>query len=427
MIIKQRFFKAEKMKEFLHSKNAHEPFSLNHSLSPPRQKLDYNQYDQPVLNPYYENLQKLTPMGSSGKKHILDKVKSPLPREPLPPIEESPNMRYIEHKYKKPVLRGPSRSTPRLSRKIDILALKLPRNPLYNEKHIDVAPVEDNRRDMIDRAQLREFSQKYRLEFLPGYHNMNILNRCVEMLNSEDDPFILENILPNQYREYLNEAGKSKKGPSFSYSKLTKPSSTKSLKNSRGGSFFPQIKSQEFGTQKTQETSINKTKWETPSEDNRSSIHSTSFSLLSKLPLPKIDLQMFKDSLDYFKNHDQDGVFLFIRTHMKGILGEFGFCEVNWLERKKSIGYVTKLFIPRAYRKMRLVFPIALKLFEQLFKTLKLDKIVVKLLDGNTFVQNDLRVMGFKLEKLDYEDGKRMKLFSIRKVDFEDLVSYLNG
>jgi len=434
MIIKHRVFKVEKMSDFLAQKNAHEPPS-KHFFTPKKSKRELNETDDLLYPPYEFTPKKLTPNNSSNRTNKpYQYSRSPLPREPLPPIHESPNFKELGARNKKSIFRIPSRSTPRLEPRVNISSIKLPtRKPLYNEKHIDVEILQDNKWKMIDRNQLKTFTERYKLEFVTGYHNMNIFTRCVELLNSEHDPFVLENIIPNKYKEYVIEAGKGRLAPTLSYSELSSQiNSKKSTQESSFASYLPDIRKsrdKDGSSVKSRDSaSINKTHWDTPNgTDNKINTISSNFSLNSRVQLPKLDLESFKNALDYFKRPEQEGIFVYIKTFNKGVAGEFGFCELIWNEKKKNVACVTKFFIPRVYRKMRMVLPITLRLVEYLFKALKLDKLVIKLLAGNTFAQNDLRILGFKLEKIDFEDGKKFKLFSMKRLDLEDLLYELSS
>jgi len=433
MIIKNRVFKVEKMGDFIAQKNSHDP-PPKYFYTPKKAKKELDEYEDFLFNPIATPFKKITPISSSNRlNRAYEGSRSPLSREPLPPILESPNLRTIESRPKKSNFRIPSRSTPRLEPRVNLSSIKLPmKKPLYNEKHIEIAALEDNKRKMIDRAQLKTFNDRYKLDFVTGYHNMNILTRCVELLNSEHDPFILENIIPNKFKEYVAEAEKNRQGSTLSYSEISNSqvSSKKSTQGSSFVSYLPDIRksqSKDGNLKREDSNRINKT-WETPNgTENKISTISSTFSLGSRVSLPKIDLETFKNALDYFKSPEQEGIFVYIKTLSKGVMGEFGFCELVWNERKKNVACITKFFVPRAYRKMRMVLPITLKLVEHLFKTLKLEKLVIKLLAGNTFAQNDLRILGFKLEKIDFEEGKKMKLFSMKKIDLEDLLSDLNS
>ncbi len=74
---------------------------------------------------------------------------------------------------------------------------------------------------------------------------------------------------------------------------------------------------------------------------------------------------------------------------------------------------------------MKLVLPITFRMFEYLFRVLKLEKLSIKLLSGNTFVQKELRTLGFKLERVDYEGGKKYRYFTLKRNEFEEVLNNL--
>jgi len=155
------------------------------------------------------------------------------------------------------------------------------------------------------------------------------------------------------------------------------------------------------------------------------STNSSNFSLNLSVPLPKLEFETFQKSLDYFKVTEQDGVFLFMKTGTKGVVSEFGFCEAVFGEKKKGAACITKIYVPRVYRKMKLVLPIIFRMFEYLFRVLKLEKLTIKLLSGNTFIQKEMKTLGFKLERVDYEGGKKYRYFSLKRSEYEEILNNL--
>jgi len=73
---------------------------------------------------------------------------------------------------------------------------------LFGGKHVEGGPQDDFRKKNLDVKGIRSFNQKYTLNFLEGYHD-TMLQKCVDLLNIETDPFVLESIVPGYYVNYL--------------------------------------------------------------------------------------------------------------------------------------------------------------------------------------------------------------------------------
>jgi hypothetical protein len=78
---------------------------------------------------------------------------------------------------------------------------------MFNQKHVNVAPPDDIRKKHFDIELVRKFMDKYNLEFVEGY-NDKLLNRCLELINSETDAFVLESNFPGHYTDFLPERKK---------------------------------------------------------------------------------------------------------------------------------------------------------------------------------------------------------------------------
>ena len=430
MIIKNRQFKVEKMGQFLAQKEVQRTPSNHFSMTPVQNKHEYLQ----------ANLHSWTPQENSFMKHSsahnpliksIDVYRSAEPKLQLPLIAELSQLRGHEKRQRNIEAKVVSRSTPKLEAKMINSQKGTPKKPvLFNQKHIDSEAPESSR-VAIDYDKIKAFNKKYNLEFVTGYHNMNILQRCVDLLNQEHDPFILENIIPNKYTEYLVEVEKAYQGGLQSIEEIRGHAQKKPSRNSSNDPSFglylqnvPQIR-----RSYDRENSALKLKPRDSHSDRNAwggnSTNSSNFSLNLSVPLPKLEFESFQKSLDYFKVTEQDGIFLFMKTGTKGVVSEFGFCEAVFGEKRKGAACITKIYIPRVYRKMKLVLPITFRMFEYLFRVLKLEKLSIKLLSGNTFVQKELRTLGFKLERVDYEGGKKYRYFTLKRNEFEEVLNNL--
>lgn len=439
MIIKNRQFKVEKMGDFLaqNSISPHIPVKPMVSRTPAN---EFKQNDSQFLHHQILDEKPLvTRPKNKGKTLVPEYKRGPLSKTPLPEIHERPEIdklppiRNVDKSSRASKVINISKSTPKMENRMDYkpeisiskqMAQKL---EAFQQKTMEIAAAEEIKKKMIDTAQIKAFNDKYEVEFAEGYHK-NALMRCVELLNIENDPGVLASIVPDKYVDYMNKSEEFKPSMLPSINEFGRKNTSKS--NLLGGysPLLPNILNKQIGTKgfsvnKIRDYSSERGDMDVPDNYTVTSSMSVNYKSL----IPKIDLQTFEHSLDYFKESEQDGIFMVVRAKNKGVTSEFGFCETIFNEKRKDAACITKYFVARAYRKLKMVLPITLKLVDYLFKTLKLEKLSIKLYAENNFAQNDLRIVGFKLEKIEFEQGRKVKIYSLKKIFFKELMESLSG
>ena len=439
MIIKNRQFKVEKMSDFLsqNSASVHIPVKpmAGRTPAPESRKHDSQFLYQEILE---EKPTVMRPK-NKAKQLVSEKKRIFLSKTPLPEIHEKPEIdklppiRNIDKPSRASKAISISKSTPKMEYKVDYIpevsiskhmAKKL---EAFQQKTMEIAAAEEIKKRMIDPTQIKAFNEKYELEFAEGYHK-NALMRCVELLNIENDPGVLASIVPEKYFDYLNKSEEFKPSMLPSISEFGRKNTSKSSLLGLYSPVLPSIMNKQIGNKGFSVNRIRDYSSERGDSDVPDNYTVTSaMSVNLKSSIPKIDLQTFEHSLDYFKESEQAGVFLVIKGKSKGLASEFGFCEAVFNEKRKDSACITKYFVARAYRKMKMVLPITLKLVEFLFKSLKLEKLSIKLYAENNFAQNDLRTVGFKLEKIEFEQGRKVKIYSLKRIFLKELLESLSG
>lgn len=412
MMIKSRHFNVEKMSQFLGEKNNTDPIPIGYSLTPAHKSKKLINKPQSFSHDA-ESIPKPTPKpakkNNKSAMGAISKV-STQSMEELPVIVSKTPKRSLDAIK----VHVPSQSTPRVARSQDIVPIKhiLKKPDLYFDKHIEKTLIEEVRKNMIDYQQIRTFNDKYAIQF-QEIKNINGLDRCLEMLNTENDRYILEDVVPGKFGENTIKPESSQQNLLPSISDFSK--NTRSRSNF-DGSFTPV----HYGTKDLKDLRSERADLSTPS-----TIMSNASINYTKLQMPKVEMSTFAQSFSTLKQGGNNGIFLVIKANNQGYACELGFCEVLFSTKKKNYACVTKFFITRAYRKMRMVLPIALKLTEHLFKSLGLEKLSVRMLAENTFAQNDLRILGYKLEKIGLDLEKKTKLFSMKKEEFDEIMENL--
>ena len=110
--------------------------------------------------------------------------------------------------------------------------------------------------------------------------------------------------------------------------------------------------------------------------------------------------------------------FFYIFTQNKYSKVGVGFAELIFMDPSKKAGHLSKLYVSRVYRKIKKSEKIYAKLVGMLFQTFKLEKISITILFGNETQSEDLKNLGFKLDKQFVRDGIRMRKLSVRHQDF---------
>ena len=304
------------------------------------------------------------------------------------------------------------------------LSKAAPKKPtLFNEKHIEIAPKEDYKRKNFDVEQVTKFNEKYMLSFVEGY-NDKLLAKCLDLVNNETDPFLLESNFPGVYIDFLPQKKKMTFGHLLSLNSslsVTRSSSNGNFQSSllRDGN---NIVSKSIDHSETK-FSTKKLSLHLPSKDTISTI-SSNFSIGSVgIQLPKIDLETFRESLSFYKDYKNIGKFYCMKAIYKNAAMEFGFAELVIEDKKKKSGVLSKYYVPKIYRKMKMAIPISLHFFHFLFKTENIERISIDLLSDCEGLVSDLQVIGFKLEKVRMDNERKYTTYSLKKKDFYDFLN----
>jgi len=151
-------------------------------LTPVQNKYEYMQADNHSWTPHENSFMKNSSIHNPLIKSI-DVYRSAEPKLQLPLIAELGQQRGPERRQRNIEAKVVSKSTPKLEAKITNSQKSTPKKPvLFNQKHVDVEPLESSRQN-IDYEKIKAFNKKYNLEFVTGYHNVNLLQRCVDLLN----------------------------------------------------------------------------------------------------------------------------------------------------------------------------------------------------------------------------------------------------
>ena len=278
----------------------------------------------------------------------------------------------------------------------------------------------------IYNEQLRGFDDKYGFRLIEGYSD-KVLNRCIELLQNEDNPVVLENVLPGNYAEEVISNIKSRIGivptvnnQSYQIIKSYSPAPNKAL-------VLPTISSPQNHYNKLKQISdynsylVSERAKMTPSIQNNESslVHSNS---LSK-PRPfyaKITLEAFKRSTNQTLNPEQKSAMLILAGENKSAPMEFGFCEIIFGENRSSC-HMFKYYIQRAYRKLKMIKIITTKFIDHLFRKYFFDKITIDFLADSDCIRKEMKEIGFKLQKVDNLNPK-YKSYALKKKDFYSLL-----
>jgi len=391
-------------------------------LHPPYQKLPY-------LNPTY-----LGRGAPSGDKPF----RSPSYQATLSPIRE-------EAGYKKTLSRNNQRTSldKTLERTFDrensqifdqslkskfSMTKKLPKKPkLFNEKHVDVSPLNEQRKKKINFGQIKDFTDKYTLKMSSGYSN-KILEKCVQLLSSENDAFILENLFPGQFsmdiNPIINSTGMIHADSGSNLANFHMPYNILNLQSPQNGEsigFLPVIRNKRPVI--NGENALNSTAGEREIS-SRSTTHesfsakSGFFGLKKWKVLPKIDLEAFKERLHFYKDFVHKSSLFLIDAHFKEAFLEFGFCEIIWDDSKVGSVHLAKYYMQKMYRKMGLMIQVTVKVLDYFFKTYKLERISIDILPGNESMQETFSLLGFNFEKVFYRDEKKWQLYVLKRRSF---------
>ena len=383
-------------------------------------------YLQPI--PGYQKPPSMTPTFSPKELATIDRSsKMQYHQRSLSPIKEE-----LAHKG------GLSRDTrisldKSIGRQEDMLLIKklknkssfskkAPKKPkLFNDRHLDLAPIDEMRKKKLNFAQIKDFGEKYSLKFTVGY-GTKLLEKCIHLLTAENDPFLLENVFPGQYTIYTTVVSHSValgEGQlnlnNLKYDSLDAPSgflpaisSKRQLLNNESSSKSATLADREISSRST-------------TQDSKFSAGSNLFGNKKWRALPRMELEAFKESLHFYKDFVHKSSLFLIEATYKETSLDLGFCEIVWDENKQSSVQISKYFVQKVYRKMGMFVPLTVRVLDYLFKTYKLEKMSFEWLTTNEAIQEPLTSIGFKFERIINKNDQKWQLFILRRKAFYHL------
>jgi len=293
---------------------------------------------------------------------------------------------------------------------------------------LDSHPTLESPRDSSKRSpaaeQMRAFDEKYALNFVEGYAEKTTA-RCVELLHTEDNALVLENILPGKYTEYLSQSAKPRTG-------LIGSVNNNGIKLLKGylpqyskASFLPPLQNIPGSTKSTDRAFDFNGSVSADRKENSFQL-SEGGSAASMLTVPsshpKVSLQTFKESLSLVTNPSQKTALILFAAKNKAFSLDFGFCEIVFTDAKNNSAHLSRYFIGKIYRKMKLIEVVTIKVANYLFTKFQLDKLTIDFLVNNDSIVKELQNIGFKLQKVDRVLTK-YKTYSLTKKDFYQLLN----
>lgn len=313
-----------------------------------------------------------------------------------------------------------------LKSEISMLSTQAKKSILFNGKHVE--------KDILDQAaKFRkkvnynpyEEDENFKLSFTHGY-NPKTYDLCLEMLANENDIYILEGNFPGQYTEYL-KALELPKAETNNLSVQT-PSEhghlpsidrqTLSSKSIVSASRFGSVGQQPDNILDRSLISVGSTsKASDFSGSTRTLMLGKFFERKTIIP-PPLPLETFVNSLAINSPHGYNSEFFYICANNKFAKTSFGFAEIIFPEAGKRVGVLSKLYISRIYRKIKRSVYIYGKLVHMLFQTFKLDRISANIVAKNQSQNDDLKTLGFKLDKFLLVHGVKVVVLTIKRNEF---------
>ena len=245
----------------------------------------------------------------------------------------------------------------------------------------------------------------------------------------ETDPVILENLFPGLYIEFMppspdhkakepsQELDMSPKGSKDLPGRVSSGYSIKS--NNSAPPLFKNTLSS--GYSKNDGNNIN-TEYGMGLATSNSSVFQSRFNRI----LPRIELNSFRNYLGFYTDFVNTSKFFIMQASYKTTILDVGFAEITFEGKTLKVGYLTKFYIARAYRKMKSSTSITLLFLDYLFRAHgQLEKVGIDILPENQSLQTDIQISGFKYERVRKVDGVKYKLYSIRKKEFYDFLESL--
>lgn len=310
-----------------------------------------------------------------------------------------------------------------------IMASRPKKHALFNGKHVEKQVLEQASkfRNQVNYDPYAE-DENFKISFAQGY-NSKFYALCVEMLANENDIYVLEGNFPGQYTEYLKALELPKAGTSNLSIQSRSPSDLGQL---------PSIERQSVTSKSviTQGSKLSSTRqpesvmnYSIISGDSMRSKVSEKFGGSRNLMLgkfferkniipPDMPLENFVNSLVFNSGQAYSSEFFYIYTSNKYAKTGLGFAEIVFPGGGKKVGQLSKLYVARIQRKIKKAAYIYGKLIHMLFQTFKLERVSINTLANNHSQNEDLKALGFKLEKFIMSNNAKFVVLSLRKSDF---------
>ena len=273
--------------------------------------------------------------------------------------------------------------------------------------------------------QLKSFDEKYSLQYFEGYAE-KIMLRCVELLQTEDNALVLENILPGKYTDYLTQSAKPRTGLIVSVHNSGLKILKGYLPQYSKGTILPPLQNQPQPSSTKSTDRAFDFSGSASTDRKETSFNLSDGSAASSLTVPsshpKVNLQTFKESLSLVTNPSQKSSLIFFTTKNKSFSLDFGFCEIVFNDLKNSSVHISRYFIAKIYRKMKLIEVVTIRLVNYLFTKFQSERITIDFLVNNDSIVKELQNIGFKLQKVDRVLTK-YKTYCLTKKDFYQLLN----
>ena len=313
-----------------------------------------------------------------------------------------------------------------------ILKPKLPK--LYNGKHIleDDINLKFNIPSIFSAScDENKLNHKLVVSFLEG-HNEKVLQKCIDLLQSESDIFLLENNFPGVYKDYINTydpknrsqliipmtansmiSGNTNLLDNVSASNLNKLNSKNLMR------ILPLLNSIDIQDSNQTINSYSNCQSQNRKQDitGRMSLFGIRFA-----NLPKVTPEQFKNSLLLFQELSTNSKLICFFSGNKYNQVDLGFAEIIIDQNNLKYCHISKLFVSKVYRKMNLTLKIYFKFIENLFNIYDIQKLSLNIIPGNEKQANDLLNMGFKFEKIITKNNTKYKFLTLKRKGFMDLL-----
>ena len=322
---------------------------------------------------------------------------------------------------------------------------KIPK--LYNGKHtfeddINLKPDIPSIFSVIDDNKL---NHKLEVSFLEGYSE-KVIQKCIDLLQSESDIFLLENNFPGVYQEYINYYNPKSSGSQLipmsassmiseklgrlntgntNFSNISTPSNLNKIISKNSMQIFPLSKSMDVEDNHAL-SSYSGRHLQNRVQDffDVTGRLSAITSLFGKrfANLPKVTAEQFKSSLILLNESSSSSKFILFFSPNKYGEVDLGFAEITINEENLRHCHIRKLFVCKIYRKMKMTLKIYAKFIEYLFNICNMEKLSLNIMPGNEGQLNDLLIIGFKFEKIILRNNIRYKFLTLKRKESIDFL-----